>query len=110
MSIPEPKQIKNKNLNAAAKCLRDAFDRIEGEFSNIPHCCVAAFIDGRTYYDFKQSLKDEKDLKKLDKWGYVPCDKCFAKPKGRRKKIKLNGCSSKGVRILQLLQELYRGE
>jgi len=95
---------KSKNLYYTISALKEAFDRLEGEHSNIPNCCVEGFISGRTYMNVRNSLSSEKDLKKLDKWGYVPCDKCFKK--NNKNKIKLNGRSEIGTIIFSIMEVL----
>jgi len=69
---------KNENLSGIIFALQEALNRIEGEYSNIPYCCIEGYISGRTYMNVKNSLS-EKDQKKLQKWEYVPCEKCFKK-------------------------------
>jgi len=82
------------------KFLRDLYDKNEGEHSGIPECCINEFLSGTTYIKFYESL-DDKDQKKLDKWNYVPCPKCFKTKKPQ--KPKLNGVSEAGLLIHALL-------
>ena len=80
-------------LDNAIQDLNDAFDRIEGMYSNIPLCCIREFISGQTYSGLMETL-NKKDQKKLSKWHYVPCEKCFKK--NRINKLKMNGTSEVG--------------
>ena len=95
----------DKNLSDAFLLLVDAFNRIEGRHSNIPDCCVEVFVAGRTYFEYKQQLS-EKDQRKLDQWGYVPCDDCFKKNK--KQEIYMNGTSDIGQMILAIQQMIIR--
>ena len=91
----------NKNEDRIVTYLKDAYDRAEGQYSNIPKCCIEDFIGGRTYNLFMQCLS-EKDQKKLLKWEYVPCDKCFKNNKIN--KLKKNGTSMIGIQIGRLIE------
>jgi len=95
---------KIKNLSAAIQSLRNCIDRLEGEYSNIPDCCIEQYIAGQTYISLYNSI-NVKDQKKLQKWDYVPCQKCFKNNK--RNKLK-EGTSDIGCvlySILDLLNE-----
>lgn len=94
------------NTKLAVDYLMAAFDNIEGEYSNIPGCCIDEFVNGRTYQGFYETL-NKKDQKKLDGWGYVPCDDCFKNNK--KNKIKKNGTSPYGKMIFAMVESL-RGE
>ena len=97
--LTKPSLADDKNLSAAFSLLKDVFDRVEGRHSNIPDCCIETFVAGRTYMEFKNELS-EKDQRKLDQWGYVPCNDCFKKNK--KQEILLNGTSDLGEMILAL--------
>lgn len=90
------------NKNKIIKLLWELYDRFEGEYSNIPPCCINEFIKGRTYHEFAMSLT-KKQLKKLEQWHYVPCDKCFEA--GRKRSI-VKGVSNRGATIQLILQSL----
>jgi len=91
------------------KILKDlwtAFDRIEGEYSGIPKCCIEVYISGRTAHEFYMSL-DDKGKKKYDNsWQYVPCDKCFKNNK--KAKIKKNGTSLKGEMLRTIMASIKK--
>ena len=91
----------NKEIIISA--LIEALDRLEGQYSNIPLCCIEQFTAGRTYINFKETLKP-KDQKKLDKWNYVPCDECFKDNKIN--KLKLNGTSIHGRVLMAIIDSL----
>ncbi len=96
---------KKENLYYAIESIQEAIDRIEGEYSNIPFCCIDGYISGRTYASVLNSL-DESDQKKLQKWNYVPCNKCFKENK--RNKLKKNGMSDIGhilIAVIKILSE-----
>ncbi len=93
----------DENLKEAKTLLKDAYDRIEGNYSNIPGCCIEVFVCGRTYQNFVEELS-AKDKLKLDEWGYVPCDACFKA--NRKNKINKNGRSDLGYMLLTIMQIL----
>ena len=95
-----------ENTEIVIDYLMAAFDHIEGEYSNIPVCCIYNFVNGRTYKNFWETLS-KKDQNKLDAWGYVPCGECFKKNK--KNKIKKNGTSPYGKMIFAMVESL-RGE
>ena len=95
------KRKKLENLDRALSALREALDRIEGVYSNIPECCIEGFINGRTYLNVRNSLK-EKDQKKLEKWHYVPCEDCFKK--NNVNELQRNGMSDLGQIIFATTQ------
>ena len=110
MSKTKNKSKSKKNEELAAKeynrqmilnALFEAFDRIEGEYSGMPQCCIDVFVNGRTAYDFNESLS-AKDQKKYRKWNYVPCDDCFKTNKVA--KIKNNGTSHRGKMIMAIAE------
>ena len=94
----------DENLKEAKQLLQDAYDRIEGRYSNIPGCCIEVFVAGRTYQEFKQELASQKDKLKLEEWSYVPCDSCFKA--NRKNKINKNGRSEIGYMLLTIMQIL----
>ncbi len=87
----------------AVKALETAYDLIEGQNSNIPECCIEGYLNGRTYMNVRNSLP-EKSIKKLSKWHYVPCEKCYKKNK--RNELKMNGMSDCGKMIRALISIL----
>jgi hypothetical protein len=97
----------NENIKKARKMLQDVYDLLEGDHSNIPGCCIEVFISGRTYKNFNDELS-EKDQRKLDDWGYVPCDTCFKH--NRKNKINLNGTSDCGMMLATIMQILKTKE
>ena len=90
-------------IDGAIQRLIDAYDRIEGMYSNIPLCCIREFLNGQTYSELMESL-NKKDQKKLLKWEYVPCEKCFKNNKIN--KLKKNGTSLTGTIIMSLVESL----
>lgn len=73
--------MKNKLLYEA---LLNAYNIAEGQFSNIPDCCIKAFNGGRTWASVVNSLTDPKDKKRLsDNWDYVPCETCLTEGKSQ---------------------------
>lgn len=107
MSKPKKKSDdKNYNRIKIINSLRDAFDRIEGEYSGIPVCCLEGYISGRTYMNVRNCL-DEKGQKKLLKWNYVPCEQCFKKNKICE--LKQNGISHRGQMLMALI-ETFKNE
>lgn len=97
------KRKENKVKSAALQHLQKAFDLIEGQYSNIPDCCIEGYLEGRTYMNVLNSMT-EKDQKKLHKWHYVPCKKCFKENKIN--KLKTNGTSVYGQVIWALMDSL----
>ncbi len=93
----------DENIKLAKSLLQDAYDRIEGNNSNIPGCCIEVFISGRTYQNFNDELS-AKDKLRLDDWEYVPCDSCFKA--NRKNKINKNGRSDLGYMLLTIMQIL----
>jgi hypothetical protein len=91
------------NLGAAILGLQKALDRIEGEYSNIPYCCIDGYISGRTYMNVRNNLS-KKQQEKLHKWEYVPCEKCFKKNKVN--KLNKNGKSDIGEMLCSLIDIL----
>jgi len=83
--------------------IKIALDIIEGRYSNIPDCCIEGFLDGRTYMNVRNSLS-EKDQKKLERWQYVPCEKCFKKNK--HNELKQNGTSIYGKILMAIIDSL----
>lgn len=96
----------NKNSKKIISLLLEAFNRSEGEYSAIPQCCIEGYISGRTYMNVRNSL-NEKDQKKLEKWNYVPCEKCFKQSKVV--KIKDNGTSAQG-KVMLAIADFYRSQ
>ena len=96
------RQFKKKVLNH----LWDAYDRMEGEYSGIPECCVESYLDGRTAWDFEETLS-EKDKKKYKSWHYVPCDQCFKE--NNKHKLKLNGVSIRGQMLRAIIESYGKG-
>lgn len=97
---------KSKKINPvhqAINHLQKALDILEGQYSNIPDCCIAGYLDGRTYMNVRNSLP-EKQIGKLNKWHYVPCESCFKKNK--KNELKLNGMSVRGQIITTLINTL----
>lgn len=94
------KKITNEEM---VKALFYAFDWSEGRYSAIPDCCIEEYSAGKYYTKFKETLS-EKDQKKLDKWNYVPCNKCFKK--NNLVKIKNNGTSLHGRVIMSLIDDM----
>ena len=47
---------KNKNTKLAIKALEEVINRLEGEHSGLPQCCIEVFVAGRTAYSFRESL------------------------------------------------------
>jgi len=101
------KQKTNENLKKARTLLQDAYDMIEGDYSNIPGCCIEVFVAGRTYQNFREELSS-KDQLKLEQWEYVPCDKCFKHNKSN--KINKNGRSDLGDMLLTIMQIVAKKE
>lgn len=95
---------KNKNTKLAIKALQEVINRLEGEYSGLPQCCIEVFVAGRTAYSFRESLTP-KNQEKYTGWGYVPCDKCFKRNK--KVKIKMNGTSHRGEILYAVLKTLY---
>ena len=95
--------LKRRHKNKIIDNLWEAYDRIEGKHSNIPDCCVEGFISGRTYITVHASLS-EKDQKKLEKWTYVPCEKCLKNNK--KNKLKINGTSLQGQLLRTIINSL----
>ena len=97
------KKMVQVNRDYTIEALREALDRNEGVYSNIPVCCIESYLDGRTYAGFKNIL-NPKEQKKLEKWEYVPCDVCFKKEKIN--KLKHNGMSDVGRMISAIISIL----
>ncbi len=95
---------KNKNTKLAIKALQEVINRLEGEHSGLPQCCIEVFVSGRTSHEFRETLS-EKNQKKYNAWGYVPCDKCFKNNK--KVKIKMNGTSHRGEILYAVLKTLW---
>lgn len=91
-----------RNRQKIIKLLWEVYDRLEGNYSNIPDCCVEAFIGGRTYAGVQENMSDEQ-VRKLHKWKYVPCEDCF---KNDRINKVIKGKSTKGSVVWLLLQTL----
>lgn len=90
--------------------LMQAFDAVEGTYSNIPQCCVIPFMHGRNYEALLKQLRKKKLtklLKNLEAFNYVPCDDCLKNK--RVSKLKHNGVSSEG-RVLFALIETFAGK
>jgi hypothetical protein len=97
---------RHKYKNQILNDLWRAYDRIEGEYSGIPECCVEVYINGRTAHEFYISL-DEKGKKKYDNtWQYVPCDKCFKENK--KAKVKKNGTSFRGEILRTIMASIKK--
>lgn len=94
----------DENLKEAKQLLQDAYDRIEGRYSNIPGCCIEVFISGRTYIEFLGELETNKEKLKASEWEYVPCDACFKA--NRKNKLNKNGRSDLGYMLLTIMQIL----
>lgn len=93
------------NKKFILKGLQNVFDRIEGEYSNIPECCIEEFIFGTTFHDLKEELEEEdnKDLlKKLKKFHYVPCMSCLEN--AQPNELKFNGTSDLGSVIQSIMK------
>jgi len=105
--VSKYKQKTNENLKIAKVLLQDAYDMIEGDYSNIPGCCIEVFVSGRTYQNFLEELST-KDQLKLQQWEYVPCDKCFKHNK--RNKLNKNGRSDVGHMLLTIMQIISNKE
>jgi len=97
----------NENLKKARTLLQDALDIIEGDYSNIPGCCIEVFVAGRTYQEFSNELS-QKDKLKLAEWEYVPCNLCFKH--NRKNKLNKNGTSDAGYMLLTIMQILKNKE
>jgi hypothetical protein len=93
--------VKEINRQIIVDALFEAFNRMEGEYSGIPLCCIDEFVGGRTAYAFNESLS-EKDKKKYKKWNYVPCDDCFQKDK--MIDLKQNGTSHRGQVLFAIIE------
>lgn len=90
--------------------LQEAFDRIEGQHSNIPGCCIQEYagIDGTTYGDLKDNLECDNQkalLKKLKKFNYVPCMNCLENKEPNE--LKLNGISDLG-QIIRAVMDIVK--
>ena len=92
--------MKNKLLYEA---LLQAYNVAEGQYSNIPNCCIIAFNNGRTWAAVVNSLADPKDKKRLcDNWDYVPCENCLRDGKSQPLK---KGDSDIGEVLLSLMEK-----
>lgn len=95
--------MKNKMLYEA---LYKAYNVAEGQFSNIPDCCIEAFNNGRTWAFVRNSLPNKEEKKRVaDKWDYVPCEACLASGNSRPLKI---GDSSIGEMLLYLMEKVVK--
>lgn len=92
--------------------LSEVSNRLEGQHSNIPVCCIDHFIYIGNYTDLKDELEEEgrKDLlKKLKKFDYVPCRDCLENKEPNV--LNMNGTSDVGKMILAILDIVKnRGE
>lgn len=93
----------NKLEKEAINHFIKAYDIIEGIYSGIPECCIRGFLDGRTYANVYNCLND-KQKHKLDKFNYVPCEKCLKADKIT--KVKNNGTSLAGEIIFTLINDI----
>ena len=98
---------RQKSYETIIKMLSEIYDRCEGEYSGIPQCCIDEYVTGKTYNSFMDGLS-KSDQKKLLKWTYVPCDKCFKK--GKEGKVKKNGRSDTGDMIAALIEIFQKRE
>ena len=96
-----------KNMQYAVYALEEAMNRIAGQHSNIPECCIETYINGRTYIDFENTL-NSSEKEKLNKWNYVPCDHCFRT--GNISKLKYNGLSDVGEILFSIIKIIERKE
>lgn len=93
----------NLLIARAIMSLKDAYNLLEGQYSNIPNCCIEGYIKGRTWSNVRNSIP-EKEVKKLSKWHYVPCEKCYES--NNINKLKTNGTSDLGKIIFSLIEIL----
>lgn len=99
----------SKNYERAINKLMEALDYLEGQYSGIPPCCVEEFVvKGKTYYEFSSTL-DKSDKKRLEKYEYVPCNKCFFS-KRKPAVLKHNGRSTQGSILAVLIEHLDAGK
>jgi len=95
--------MKNKLLYQA---LLNAYNVAEGQYSNIPDCCIKEFNGGRTWATVTSNLTDPKEIKRLNQsWDYVPCEKCFIENKSQPLK---EGDSNIGDLLLFLMEKVLK--
>jgi len=91
--------------------LMQAFDAVEGVYSNIPQCCIIPYMHGRHGERIRAEIAKKKNkkqlLKNLEAFNYIPCDDCLKNK--RVSKLKHNGVSSEG-RVLFALIETFAGK
>lgn len=99
------------NQKIIISSLQDAFNAVEGQYSNIPECCIYDFLSGLTYEKLKNNLEAENEkvlLKNLKKFNYVPCAYCLEKAEPNE--LKLNGTSDLGKMILAIIDIVQNKE